>query len=82
MRHSNARLPIVLGQQPLNAKLTSNKLPWLIVLDNLKEETLPGFVAAFVSNQWDWGQGSMIVTIRDTPPSDCPPESRMHIEPR
>ena len=66
----------------LHSKLTSNKLPWLIVVDNLSGETLPSFVAAFVSNQWDWGQGSMVVTTRDTPPSNCPPENRMHIEPR
>ena len=80
---STVRTRLAALASALHSKLTSNKLPWLIVLDNLKEETLPGFVAAFVSsNQWDWGQGSMIVTTRDTPPSNCPPESRMHIEPR
>ena len=68
----------------LRSKLASNKLPWLIVVDNLKEEALPGFVASFVSDSegWDWGRGSVIVTTRDATPPNCPSEHRMLIGPR
>ena len=88
-REQEQKNPTSCSQMPtlvaaLRSKLASNKLPWLIVVDNLTKETLPDFVASFLSEseEWDWGRGSVIVTTRNAAPPNCPPENRLHIDPR
>ena len=47
-------------------KLAINKVPWLIVVDNLTPSALPTFQSLFHSSglDWDWRMGHVVVTSR------------------
>lgn len=54
----------------LQTKLASNRIPWLVVVDNLRNETLPTFMATFEGDaEWEWGNGTVVVTSQEGPPA-------------
>ena len=63
------------------SKLTSNKVPWLIVVDDLHSEVYPTFAAAFTSTEEerDWTRGGVIVTTQGPLPDDVREETKMYL---
>ena len=47
-------------------KLVANKVPWLIIVDNLTPSAMPTFQSLFHSSDvdWNWGMGHVVVTSR------------------
>jgi hypothetical protein len=55
----------------VETKLRANGVPWLIIVDNLTQETRPVFESVFHSRDlvnWDWRVGHVVVTCRQPPP--------------
>ncbi len=61
--------------EALRSKLRVSKQSWLIVVDNLRSDVLPGFRAIFTSGskarrlpdtgtEWDWNRGAVLVTTQ------------------
>lgn len=48
-------------------KLSSNGVPWLIVVDNLTPSATPTFRSLFHANdrEWNWARGHVVVTTRE-----------------
>ena len=76
---SQARLSAI--SRALWSKLTANKVPWLIVVDDLHSEVYPAFAAAFTSTdeERDWGRGGVVVTTRGPLPDDVREETKMYL---
>lgn len=51
-------------------RLDANKVPWLIIIDNLTPSTIHTFESLFCSNddlEWNWSMGHVIVTTHQPP---------------
>ena len=51
-------------------KLAADKIPWLIIVDNLTPSTLPTFQSLFHSSDlnWNWRMGHVVVTSHQISP--------------